>query len=339
MWQWTVFNSPSGYAAKCFLAGEMIAAINGEKIIMENKDFYGHANMLSNLCFAHVQVYHALKCIFQCNCKLENFHNEPQIGLMKNIFQLEPSTIIDNIGTYLTKKLLDDPIYEFFTKGTYTHAINPFTSGTLLLTDYNAPHTVDFIGLNYYSHKKLHYFKPTAFEQDIPTANENYTIYPEGIYYALEEIDKKLATPLSRKQKKNIPIYITECGIATHNDKDKDKDREIFYTKYLYALQEAIKDGIYVKGFITWSLMNNYEWGAVYYGVKSKPYGLFKVDYDKYDKNGNLIYKGSMKRTLKNDAGTKYFLDMVKNQKHLTTKEIDNNIKENTNIKLFEKTY
>jgi len=307
VWKWSTFNSPSGYAAKCFLTGEMIAGIEENKLIINKRDYDGHANMLSNLCLAHVEAYEAIKTAYQKKKQAAGFKNEPKIGILKNLLQIEASHLWDNIGTILAKNLLDKPMYEFFTKGTYTHKTYPGTNGTQLLFDLRAPKTLDFIGLNYYSHKQLSNFTISTVKKDIPTANENYTIYPEGIYLALEEFDLELATPISKITGKKIPIYITENGIAALND----SDREIFFKRYLYAINEALNDGIDVRGYITWSLMSNYEWGAQY---NSKDYGLYNVNFDTYDESGKITKKGTLERTLKNDAGTKFFLDMVKNQ-------------------------
>ena len=303
VWLWATFNSPSGYAAKCFLTGEMIPSINEKnQIVIKKKDFAGHANMLCNLCLAHVEVYAALKQEFEAQKNAGCCNKEPQIGLLKNILQMETDSldVIGKIGRIAKGRLLDTPMYEFFTTGVYPSYsfFNLVCNSNPLAQDERAPQSFDFIGLNYYSHMKFNGAKVENCPQEIKTQNKNYTIYPEGLYYALETIDKEMVTPISIIQGKNIPLYVTENGIAAV---DAEKDRELFFKRYLYAIKKAISRGIEVKGYITWSLMDNYEWGSY-----SKKYGLYHVEFDKSSPD-------QFKRTLKTDAGTQYFLDVVKN--------------------------
>jgi len=303
VWLWATFNSPSGYAAKCFLSGEMIAAVDSKNnFVCNTKDFAGHANMLCNLCLAHVEVYNALKQEFVTLHKKDICHNEPQVGILKNIIQMEAGDLFGNIGCTVTEHLLNDPMFEFFTTGVYPryYFFNlAKNNNNPLATDTRAPLSLDFIGLNYYSHLEVKGMSKKNVDNEIATANPNYTIYPEGLYYALETIDKEIVTPIWNTYKKEVPIYVTENGIAAIND--NGADRELFFNRYLYALHKAIDRGIDVRGYFTWSLMDNYEWGSY-----DKKYGLYRVDFDNSDR----------KRTLKTDAGTQYFLEIVKNTKN-----------------------
>jgi beta-glucosidase len=67
----------------------------------------------------------------------------------------------------------------------------------------------------------------------------------------------------------STPILITENGIATADDQ-----RRIDYTREaLRDLAGAIADGIDVRGYLHWSLLDNYEWGSY-----ARPFGLAAVD-------------------------------------------------------------
>ncbi len=301
VWLWATFNSPSGYAAKCFLAGEMIAAVDSNNnSVCNTKDFSGHLNMLCNLCLAHVEVYNALKEEFIASHKKDIYQNEPHIGILKNIIQIEAGNLLGNIGCAVTENLLNNAMFEFFTTGIFPR-YNFFglikDSNNPLAVDVRAPLSLDFIGLNYYSHLEIKGMSKKNVDNEIATQNPNYTIYPEGLYYALETIDKEIVTPIWNTYKKEVPIYVTENGVAALTD----DDRELFFKRYLYALNKAIDRGIDVRGYFNWSLMDNYEWGSY-----EKKYGLYGVDFDDPDR----------KRTLKTDAGTKHFLEVVKNTKN-----------------------
>lgn len=54
-----------------------------------------------------------------------------------------------------------------------------------------------------------------------------------------------------------VPILVTENGIAT----DDDAQRVAYTTGALRGLADAMADGADVRGYLHWSLLDNYEWG------------------------------------------------------------------------------
>lgn len=123
----------------------------------------------------------------------------------------------------------------------------------------------DFIGLNYYHHDRVSfYLKPPRFfkviNENLWTNDMGWEIYPEGIYHLLKEL---------KKYKK--PIYVLENGTA---DADDDH-RARFITEHLKWIQKAIKEGVDIRGYFYWSLLDNFEWA---YGFKPK-FGLIEIDY------------------------------------------------------------
>ena len=85
------------------------------------------------------------------------------------------------------------------------------------------------------------------------------------------------------------PIYITENGIAD----DSDQKRAKFIEDHLLVLNKAIADGINVKGYFYWSLIDNFEWA---YGFE-KRFGLYHVDYS------------TQERTLR--EGSRQYLEII----------------------------
>ena len=142
-----------------------------------------------------------------------------------------------------------------------------------------ASKTLDFLGLNFYSHYATtlnladhdKMFSPV--EGEVMT-DMDYTLYPEGIYRAIK-----------RASKVRAPIIITENGIADI----KDDRRAKFIQRSLFAVSEAIKDGYDVRGYYYWIMMDYFEWNLGY----SKKFGLYEVDLK------------TQKRTLR-EGGKKY---------------------------------
>ena len=75
-------------------------------------------------------------------------------------------------------------------------------------------------------------------------------------------------------------IYITENGCSSSDIPAADglvydTDRVMYLRNYLTQLQRAVADGVPVKGYFLWSLMDNFEWADGY----TNRFGLHYVDY------------------------------------------------------------
>ena len=129
--------------------------------------------------------------------------------------------------------------------------------------------TQDFIGLNYYSRDmtKFSPLKPhTLFLENVtrPGSEVNslgWEIYPEGLYRVLMR--------LARYKK---PIYITENGIPD----ESDSQRLGYLRDHLSQTHKAISDGVDVRGYLHWSLLDNFEWAE---GLTPR-FGLIAMDYE-----------------------------------------------------------
>jgi len=287
----STFNSPSGYASKGYILGATPPGIQG--------DIQQSAQVFKNLLETHVQTYQALK-------KID--HKVP-VGILKNIYQLYPRNNKDfksQLGCEVGHMLTNECMFNFFTTGHF----KVYVPSKALVEHRNmsAPYSLDFVGLNYYSNGFMKGFasdKTPEADPAICTANPNYRIYPEGLYAAIKEVSDRMAKPLSVLRKRPVPIYVTENGVTPIND--DDTTRTLFYQRYLYAMLQAIKEGCDVRGYITWSLMDNYEWGSAYQGPSAKPYGLLRVDFS----SPELI------RSVK--AGAQYLIDLINSYKSVST--------------------
>ncbi len=247
---WVTLNEPnvfvtSAYFNTAFPPGNANTKLGGE--------------VLKNMLKAHVEVYRALK-------PAEGGTQNIQIGLATSIFQFEPFRRW-HLGDWAIARssdaIFNETILGFFRTGTMNFSVPLDTS--LVYTDLDAPKTLDFIGVNYYSHFAYKFdfdFKKAT--QSIAVEGEEmtdmpYTIYTEGIYRAIEE---------AGKLKK--PIIITENGIADSRDDRRGK----YIKQSLYAVSKAIKDGYDVRGYYYWSLMDNFEWAEGY----TQKFGLYEVD-------------------------------------------------------------
>jgi beta-glucosidase len=119
----------------------------------------------------------------------------------------------------------------------------------------------DFIGCNYYSRNLISLKKKKLLLTE--KTDLNWEIYPRGIYKVLKEI-----------QEYNLPIYITENGLADSNDSKREK----FIKNHLSWIQKAAEEGADVKGYFHWSLLDNFEFPETR-GFWPR-FGLVEINYE-----------------------------------------------------------
>ncbi|KAL9267487.1 Beta-glucosidase 42-like protein [Drosera capensis] len=156
--------------------------------------------------------------------------------------------------------------------------------------------SLDFIGLNHYTSRYVihsmdnsegnQFYKDQEAEriaeweggEKIGERAASFWLYvvPWGIRKTLNYIKDKYSNPI---------IYVTENGMDDEEDHSAelhemldDKLRVTYFKGYLSFVAQAIRDGVNVKGYFAWSLLDNFEWAEGF----TKRFGLVYVDY----KNG-----------------------------------------------------
>ncbi|GIV60478.1 MAG: beta-glucosidase [Rhodothermaceae bacterium] len=138
---------------------------------------------------------------------------------------------------------------------------------------------IDFLGVNYYTRGV------TAFDPDapplqaktVPQPTSTYTemgweVYPDGLYDTLAWLHGSFDVP---------PLFITENGAAFYDPprcaggRIEDPLRVDYFRTHLRALCRALTDGIDIRGYFAWSLLDNFEWSYGY----TKRFGIVHVDY------------------------------------------------------------
>jgi beta-glucosidase len=122
-----------------------------------------------------------------------------------------------------------------------------------------AARTCDYLGVQTYS-------RAIVGKKDLPPpegaelTQMGYEFYPECVEGVVRYAAKEA----------RVPIYVTENGVAT----DDDTRRVEYYRRALTSLKRAIDDGVDVRGYVSWSLLDNWEW-MFGYGPK---FGIVAVD-------------------------------------------------------------
>ncbi|MFC4858743.1 GH1 family beta-glucosidase [Actinophytocola glycyrrhizae] len=101
-----------------------------------------------------------------------------------------------------------------------------------------------------------------------PVTDFGWPVVPDGLRQTLTMLADRYGDHLP-------PVHITESGCAYH-DEVHDQRRVDYLDGHVRALHQAIADGIDVRGYFVWSIVDNFEWAAGY----SQRFGLVHVDYD-----------------------------------------------------------
>jgi len=139
---------------------------------------------------------------------------------------------------------------------------------------------IDFLGINYYTRGvtrndpsalplKTAYVKQPAHAY----TETGWEVYPPALSGVLRWVTERYGP---------MPLYVTENGAAfydppkTIDGRIDDPMRVAYYREHLRACHEAIGQGVDLRGYFAWSLLDNYEWSLGY----SKRFGIVHVDYE-----------------------------------------------------------
>lgn len=124
----------------------------------------------------------------------------------------------------------------------------------------------DWVGVQTYSRNILGADGPVPVPEGVPTHQTGWEVYPEALGHTV-----RLAA-----EHAGVPILVTENGMATDDD-----DARIAAThEALAGLVECVNDGIDVRGYLHWTLLDNFEWMAGY----AKTFGLIAFDHDTFER-------------------------------------------------------
>ncbi len=220
----------------------------------------------------------ALKNIFTCHGKaydiIHRYVPDAQVSVAHNMSVFAPWNKWNPLDRLLKKTA------NYF----YNHSIiNAFQTGIFIVkfpfsrpVEIEVPikDKIDFFGVNYYTriHLRFNPFKKMGVELrhvDIDghgLTNIGWEVHPRG-----------LAKVLRYASRLNLPLIITENGIATHDTEMKVK----YMKQHVDVIERCLKEGLDVRGYFYWTLIDNYEWLQ---GLDAR-FGLYRVDFDTFERS------------------------------------------------------
>jgi beta-glucosidase len=211
---------------------------------------------------------------------------DSRFGITLNLFPVEPASEdpadVDAARRIdaLANRLFLDPLL----LGRYPDDVPPLPVQPGDAAHIAAP--LDVLGVNYYFRHVVRAGNgngagpsPWVGSRDVefvarglPTTEMGWEIDAQGLYDVLTRVARDYPP---------IPIHVTENGAAFPDEvgadgRVADPDRVAYLDGHFRAAHRAIADGVDLRGYFVWTLMDNFEWGFGY----SKRFGLFHVDYD-----------------------------------------------------------
>jgi beta-glucosidase len=262
--------------------------------------------VLHNLIEAHVQAYNKITALDHIDADGDGLAN--RVGFTHLMMEIVPAEQSKIFGIPVKDNTEAAKNFSYFANDYFINAVINGEEdlnylNTLQRSNKNSKEFIvhedwknkaDFIGLDYYRRVYVYTNKIVSLTSakfvggvpinDLSIANNQphnvlntlgWEIYPKGLYNVIMRIKNKW---------NNIPIFITENGIADKHD----GHRAPFIVSHLQQVKRAIDDGARIMGYLFWSFMDNYEW-LDNYRPEGK-FGLFSIDFeDRHHDDSDLI--------------------------------------------------
>jgi beta-glucosidase len=271
--KWTTFNEPAVIAWCGYISGEHAPGIKD--------DHKTASQVIHNLMVAHGMATQAIRAI---NPALE-------VGIVLSQWGVDPAS--------------NDPA----DVAAANHAWNSNETAFLhpIFRGHYHPEMVDALGENAPEIKpgdmalisqKLDFLGINSYSRTVFSAQGRVSPIPGSEY---TDMGWEVCAPAFRRTLNRMnndyklpPIYITENGaayqdIVSADGKIHDERRLDYLRQHFIQVRHAMQDGVDVRGYFVWSLLDNFEWGH----GNTKRFGIVRVDYD------------TLKRTIK-DSGDWY---------------------------------
>ncbi len=262
---WLTFNEPNVYALKSFATGDWPPFKKDRQITLY---------VMNNILKAHAEAYRILHEFDNTDADSDGIACE--VGFAQHIAVLEPFWVLnplDHLMTYFQNKVFNEAFWDACTTGKFDLFIPGLKSIDEPFNE-KLKNSMDFVGFNYYTRWFIKANGDNVPNEKGELTDMKWEIYPTGL-------GKSIQLANNYAKKRNLPIYITEVGLSDPNDSKRGK----YIVTHTKSMLDEIKKGSNVKGFMFWSLMDNFEL-ADGYGPK---FGLMTID--RKIKQSAYVYK------------------------------------------------
>jgi beta-glucosidase len=243
---WVTVNEPVAHLATAYLLGRFAPGRRNPVLL---------ARAVAHSIRAHAAAYHAIHAV----------QPRARVGVAAYLRPAEPADPASRLDTWLARRL------DHATNWMYLDALATGRLGNPLGFEVPVPEaagTMDYVGVNYYTRSRVafdlrrpgHWFVRDAPPPDAVHSDGGYgEVYPDGLLAVLRA---------ARRYER--PVYVTENGLPDAGD----RLRPAFIVEHLRRVGRAIEEGVPVRGYYHWAIVDNFEW-ADGWGLR---FGLHALD-------------------------------------------------------------
>ncbi|KAL3135656.1 hypothetical protein ABBQ38_006135 [Trebouxia sp. C0009 RCD-2024] len=260
---WATFNEP-GVFAMC----SYVAANHPPGMLMQFKDA---GMVLLHMLRAHAAAYRVIKQM--------PGGKDVMVGLVHNVFWTEPK------GTGIMYAHVraacragnrvwgNETVMRYLKEGVFHHWLPPCRH--LHWRDPLGKPGCDWFGINHYARGIVGLNLQPSSRGPRGVTEMGYPMYPPSLFRAIHWASKL-----------GVPMYITENGTPLTED---TSERSEWITGYLEQVEKAVEEGYDVRGFMYWTLVDNFEWAFAY----ELKFGLYEFNPEWGDTSKRRLKEGS----------------------------------------------
>ena len=216
----------------------------------QKKSLFAVSRVRENMAAAHIKAYRLIHAEYA-----KKSYGRPKVSIAHNMISFVPckNTLLNRFAAWFRDSLYNREI----------------------LHKLSAARALDYIGINYYTRNLIDARGCTMDEimayvcredHDIlPKNSVGWEVYPQGIYDMLVKLKAF-----------RLPVVILENGFCGADD----RQRWEFIRDHLAQVHRAMADGVKVKGYAYWSLLDNFEWEKGF----APRFGLVDVDFSTFQR-------------------------------------------------------
>ncbi len=244
--------------------------------------FGEHAPGMKDIFSAFAVVHNELRAHSKAVEAFRDENIEGKIGITLSNHSMKPASQNEKDLTtarvaheFTNYPLFLDPIYKGLYPETLSHIVEEYMPKDYLQDMDEIKRPIDFVGINYYSGSLVRFnpekpFGLETLDHGLPKTEMGWEIYPEGLYEMLKGVQEDYDPG---------EVFITENGAAfkdvVEDGQVHDRERIDYLRAHFTQAHRAIKDGVRLRGYFVWTLMDNFEWAYGY----SKRFGIVYTDY------------------------------------------------------------
>jgi beta-glucosidase len=244
---WVTLNEPVGHLALAYLFGRFAPGRRNPLAL---------ARAVVRSVRAHAAAYHAVHAV----------QPHARVGVAAYLRPAEPADPSSRLDVWLARRL-DHATNWMYLDALATGRLRTPLGGEVVVPE--AAGTMDYVGVNYYTRSRVTFdlrrpgggFVREVPAPGVPQSDGGYgEVYPDGLLAVLRA---------ARRYER--PVYVTENGLPDA----ADRLRPTFIVEHLRRVAQAIDEGVPVRGYYHWAIVDNFEWADGW----SLRFGLHALDW------------------------------------------------------------